>query len=113
VYKKEEPEKLLLAIYHVLFDWRVGDQVKIFTPEKQLKYPGLAFSSSTHSGTFNACGEVPQSEALTKAAIQLLNALNKDDEEAAHADGILCNLLTRLGYKEVVDAYRKVPKYFA
>jgi hypothetical protein len=29
------------------------------------------------------------------------------------ADDILCNLLVSLGYKEVVDAWEEVPKWYA
>jgi len=37
------------------------------------------------------------------------------DQEAAHgeADDILCELLTKLGYSEVVKAYEEVDKWYA
>ena len=37
------------------------------------------------------------------------------DQEGAHidADVILCDLLTELGYGEVVEAWEKVPKWYA
>jgi hypothetical protein len=38
-----------------------------------------------------------------------------DDTECAHgeADNILCELLTRLGYNDVVTAYEAVDKWYA
>lgn len=35
--------------------------------------------------------------------------------EAAHAcvDSVLCDLLRDLGYEEVVDLYRQIPKWYA
>ena len=39
---------------------------------------------------------------------------NKDIEEAHYnADQVLCDLLEELGYKEVVDTYNKVDKYYS
>lgn len=40
---------------------------------------------------------------------------NNGDIEVAHldADNILCDVLTQLGYKELVDLYKKVDKWYA
>lgn len=37
------------------------------------------------------------------------------DIESAHAeaDGVLCDLLTALGYKKLIDEYHEVPKWYA
>lgn len=48
--------------------------------------------------------------------IEELNTLhNSTDEERAHdkADDLLCKFLTELGYVDVVEAFNKVPKYYA
>ena len=41
--------------------------------------------------------------------------VNNGDTEVAHldADNILCDVLTQLGYKELVDLYEKVKKWYA
>jgi hypothetical protein len=46
---------------------------------------------------------------------QLKELQNSWDTEVAHqdADDIICELLTKLGYQEVVDEYEKVPKWYA
>ena len=54
----------------------------------------------------------------TQTAIKLLRKLstkNQSDWEYAHekADRILMQLLTDLGYNEVVIAYKKVGKWYA
>ena len=49
-------------------------------------------------------------------AIERLEAEQQnDDTEMAHsnADDALCDLLTSLGYQDVVREYRKVHKWFA
>lgn len=49
-------------------------------------------------------------------AIEKLRALlDEDDVEAAHADAdtVLANLLTSLGYEDVVRAWDEVPKWYA
>jgi len=45
----------------------------------------------------------------------LKNEQRKGDTEMAHskADNVLCDLLTALGYQDVVREYRKVDKWFA
>lgn len=50
-------------------------------------------------------------------AIAALKALQGDiiDIEAAHedADGVLCKLLISLGYRDVVDEWAQVEKWYA
>ena len=50
-------------------------------------------------------------------AIEELEVIDKvdDDREVAHidADGVLCELLTSLGYKDVVTAYHNISKWYA
>ena len=48
--------------------------------------------------------------------IEALETLkNEGDIEIGHcdADKILCDLLTRLGYADVVEAYKQIPKWYA
>lgn len=46
---------------------------------------------------------------------QLKELQNSNDTEEAHykADAILCTLLVELGYKDIINEYTKVPKWFA
>lgn len=37
----------------------------------------------------------------------------KDESDHEDADYILCELLEELGYKELVAAYREVPKWYS
>lgn len=37
----------------------------------------------------------------------------KDESDHEDADYILCDLLEELGYKELVDAYKEVPKWYS
>jgi len=49
-------------------------------------------------------------------AIQILKEQQtNDDKESAHgiADDVLCNLLKTLGYRDVVEEWEKVPKWYA
>ena len=50
-------------------------------------------------------------------AIEELEVIAKvdDDREVAHidADDVLCQLLTSLGYKDVVTAYHNISKWYA
>jgi len=49
-------------------------------------------------------------------ALAELAEIRKDtDTEVAHfnADGVLCQLLTSLGYEDVVTAYRDIGKWYA
>lgn len=58
----------------------------------------------------------PHFEALVEKYKSQLAALHDThDVECAHsdADDILCNLLIDLGYKEIVEAYSLVPKWYA
>ena len=52
-----------------------------------------------------------------KALLALSDALElgKGDPEIAHvnADKILCELLTSLGFSDVVEEFKKVPKWYA
>ena len=57
-----------------------------------------------------------QTAKLTAKAVDALKAqqLGFDPEsEHAHADSILCELLTELGHAEVVAEYEKVRKWYA
>ncbi|WP_313570739.1 hypothetical protein [Pantoea piersonii] len=50
-------------------------------------------------------------EAITK----LHEAAKHWDKEEAHglADDALCDLLSALGYEDVVEAWKRVPKWYA
>lgn len=52
-----------------------------------------------------------------KALLALSDALElgKSDPEIAHvnADKVLCELLTSLGFSDVVEEFKKVPKWYA
>ncbi len=54
-------------------------------------------------------------EQLIEEAVKKLKKVNKRDQEVAHleADDILCELLVALGCKQVVDAFDKIPKWYA
>jgi hypothetical protein len=55
-------------------------------------------------------------EDIIKEAIEEMKTLvNNDDYEIAHieADDILCNVLKKLGYEELVDVYEQVGKWYA
>jgi hypothetical protein len=55
-------------------------------------------------------------KALSDEMVKRLQAeVENDDTEQAHvnADKILCELLEKLGYKEVVDKYNEVSKWCA
>ncbi len=53
-------------------------------------------------------------EQLAKEAIELLKAISEEDVEIGHAraDAILCNLLTELGYLDVVVEFEKIQKWY-
>ena len=55
------------------------------------------------------------SKAEISKIIEELHACQHDDVEVAHcdADSILCDLLERLGYGNVVEAWHEVPKWYA
>jgi len=46
---------------------------------------------------------------------ELIELQDGGDIELCHveADDLLCELLINLGYKDVVDEYKKVPKWYA
>lgn len=51
-----------------------------------------------------------------KEELERLKVLeHTDDEEYAHieADRLLLKILIDLGYKEIVDAYNEIPKWYA
>ena len=51
-----------------------------------------------------------------KEAVETLtNLYQEKDLEYSHvkADSILCELLDQLGYEEVVEAFKKLPKWYA
>lgn len=55
-------------------------------------------------------------EDIIKEAVEKMKeCVNNSDTELAHldADNILCDVLTQLGYKELVDLYEKVNKWYA
>lgn len=54
-------------------------------------------------------------EAATKALREIKEAQQNDDTECAHgdADDALCDLLSTLGFSEIVTEYHKVKKWFA
>jgi len=55
-------------------------------------------------------------KALSGEMVERLQAeVDNDDTECAHgnADDILCELLEKLGYKEVVEKYNEVSKWYA
>ncbi len=55
-------------------------------------------------------------EDIIKEAVEKMKeCVNSGDTEVAHldADDILCDVLTQLGYKELVDLYEKVNKWYA
>jgi hypothetical protein len=54
-------------------------------------------------------------EALEELATILQEEKESKDYEMSHvdADGVLCQLLTSLGYKDVVTEYHRVGKWYA
>ncbi len=53
---------------------------------------------------------------IIKAAIEnMKECVKNNDYESAHldADAILCDVLTQLGAKELVDEFEKVNKWYA
>jgi hypothetical protein len=60
-------------------------------------------------------GSKKEAEPVTgsEAIRELLNLQEYEDREKAHfeADEILCELLSELGYGEVIKAWNMVPKY--
>lgn len=56
-----------------------------------------------------------KADIIKEAIEQMKECVNSGDTEVAHldADNILCDVLTQLGYKELVDLYEKVKKWYA
>ena len=57
-----------------------------------------------------------EKEVIIKEAIEKMKeCVNNGDTEVAHinADAVLCDVLTQLGYKELVDLSEKVKKWYA
>ena len=55
-------------------------------------------------------------KALSNEMVKRLQEeVDNGDNECAHrnADAIMCELLERLGYKEVVEKYNEVSKWYA
>ena len=55
-------------------------------------------------------------DEFAKQCVEKLRGMTSDDDiERAHseADAILCELLEKLGYVEVVQAWTKIPKWYA
>lgn len=71
---------------------------------------------SNKQGRTMSVDEFTHSEFLRKAAIEKLTELaTNGDTEAAHADAdkVLTDLLTALGYGDVVEAWDAVDKWYA
>lgn len=56
-----------------------------------------------------------KADIIKEAVEKMKECVNNGDTEVAHidADDILCDVLTQLGYKELVDLYEKVKKWYA
>lgn len=56
-----------------------------------------------------------KTDIIKEAVEKMKECVNNGDTEVAHldADNILCDVLTQLGYKELVDLYDKVKKWYA
>ena len=56
-----------------------------------------------------------KADIIKEAVEKMKECVNNGDTEVAHldADDILCDVLTQLGYKELVDIYEKVKKWYA
>ena len=48
-------------------------------------------------------------------SLKAANDIAEDDTEAAHvmSDDAICRLLIKLGYRDVIEEYRKVPKWYS
>lgn len=51
-------------------------------------------------------------EQLNAKYLMMMKTI-KDEFEHDEADNLLCDLLEELGYTELVDAYRKIPKWYS
>ncbi len=54
-------------------------------------------------------------EALDDEFASRMHAANEGDRETDHmtADDLLCELLERMGFKSVLEEYRKIGKWYA
>lgn len=60
--------------------------------------------------------KIPANKEIDPSYLERLKELQESgDEEYAHgeADDILCDILKYLGFEEIVEAYDKVPKWYA
>ena len=60
----------------------------------------------------NKLTDIERQEYLNK--LQKCLNLSEEDKEEAHinADDILCEILTKLGYSDIVDFYNIIEKYY-
>ena len=71
------------------------------------------------SGTIRTLASKVNVNDLHLNVMGMLMRLNEDDpyespdEQHSKADDALCCLLVYLGYADVVEAWKKIPKYFA
>lgn len=81
--------------------------------------PAKAFAFASPLGPHSAMGVVPtllEDTMTEQQAIDMLRECQKSgDTEAAHsdADDVLCQLLSALGYNNVVLEWNKVLKWYA
>lgn len=56
-----------------------------------------------------------KADIIKEAVEKMKECVNNGDTEVAHldADAVLCDVLTQLGYKELVDVYNQVGKWYA
>lgn len=52
---------------------------------------------------------------LNEIKADLIKYAEDDDVEMSHiyADAVICELLEKLGYQEIVDLYREIGKWYA
>jgi len=68
------------------------------------------------SGGHSLFNTMSADKKLLDAALEQMRALEDSrDLEGSHieADDILCDLLDQLGFNEVVEAFKKLPKWYA
>jgi len=56
-----------------------------------------------------------KADIIKESVEKMKECVNNNDIELAHveADDILCDVLTKLGYEELVDVYKNVKKWYA
>lgn len=54
-------------------------------------------------------------EELENYLAKLKEYAESDDPEDAHcgADRVLCEIVSKLGYQEIINAWKEVPKWYA